>query len=703
MSIKTASIKLKVIASMTALVIICSAVLVLLSLYSLSSFSDDELDKINVQLKKSVVNTLKLNAEIASQRVSSLLIQSFEPAKSLSTILSDTATPSPSLSRDDVTRLIGSTLESIQAASALYTQFENNGYDGKDRDFMNQGRHSTPSGSLEIYYVKENGKSVLYPVDDPDEKYLSNTDSNGIREAEWYLCSKDTKAPCVLDPYLYEIEPGNEALMTTLSQPILVNGQFRGLVGLDINLPVMQQWLEEYSKDFFDGEANLTLLSQRTMLVASSEFKSLLGKKANEASPKFDTILKSSGSVSQIDGHWYVKHMFKIADTQASWTLIVSIPEEVAIAQLMEMRESAEQSFNQSLITNIVLSSVFVCLAVIIAMLIAQSIVRPISRVADSVQALASNEGDLTQSIKVDTHAELIALAEGLNVFMQKLAEMITVSKTSSSKLLGHAVELSSSATLVEESTNAQQKELDNIAVAMTQMSSTATEVAQLANQTAEDTNECNGMLLNSQSSLSENVEEVNQLAESIQSSSNNVNEVAAKTDDISGILTTIQSIAEQTNLLALNAAIEAARAGDQGRGFAVVADEVRTLAANTQRSTEEISLLISELQDRVKLSVSALEKIRSTVTGTVSKTQSSYDEISRTLSNLQNITNSVHQVATAAEEQSVVSRDVSKRVVIVSDSSRDLASLGIKLQDVNRNIDEQISAMDTQLSRLKT
>lgn len=699
---KQASIRLKVIAIMVSLVVICSLILGLLSLFSLSSVSNNQLDKVELELRDSVVNSLQQNAKLASQRVSGLLTQSFEPVKALAEILSTTASPNDSLSREDVMRLVSATLLSTEAASALYSQFEANGYDAKDSNFKGRGQHSTPSGSLEIYYVKESGEAVLYPVDDPNEKYLSEKDENGVREAEWYLCSRDSKQACVLDPYLYEIEEGNEVLMTTLSAPVLVNGQFRGLVGMDINLPVLQQWITEYSSQLFSGQAQLTVLSQGGMIAASSQFKQDLGKPVKKVNKDVQLILNDKDVVKVIDGYWYVKQKFSIANTQSSWTLIVSIPEKVALAPVIEMRDFAQRNFNQSLLTLLLLASGFVGIAAIAAMFVARSIANPITQVSDSVQALATQEGDLTQLIKVDTHAELIALAQGLNAFMQKLGEMIRVSKNSSSELVADLDELSSSATLVGKRTAEQQDELDNIATAITQMSATASEVAKLASQTADDTNACNLMLLSTQTSLGDNVKEVNKLADSIQSSSNNVNEVANKTDDISGILTTIRSIAEQTNLLALNAAIEAARAGEQGRGFAVVADEVRNLAANTQRSTEEISSLISELQSRVKLSVDALGHIRVTVSDTVTKTQSSYDEISNTLSNLQNITNSINQVATAADEQSQVSEDVSQRVVIVSDSSKELAELGMRLQSVNKHIDTLIKTMDSQLSRLK-
>ncbi len=687
---------------MVALVVTCSLLLSILSLVSLSSVSQTQLNKVEEDLRQQVVDSLQQNAQLASRRVSGLLSQSFEPVKALANIFAETAAPNSSLDREEVMSLLSATLESTESVSALYSQFEPNGYDKQDAQHRSSGEHSTPSGSLEVYYVKEDGKAVLYPVDDPEEKYLSERDENGIREAEWYLCSMDTLKPCVLDPYLYEIEKGNEVLMTTMSMPVIVSGRFVGLVGVDINLPVMQQWLEESSTKLYGGAAGLTLVSQRGLIVASSQHKQDLAKPIKQVDPEINAFVSQKEDFRTSDDTWYVKQSFNITDTEAKWTLVVSIPKHIALAPVREMQTFADENFSKATMTLIVLALTLTGIAVFVAAWIARSIAKPIETVSNSVQLLASQEGDLTQTIRVHTHRELIRLAQGLNAFMEKLAEMIRVSKRSSTDLVADLDTLTHNAGAIGQQTSEQQIELDNIATAITQMSATASEVAKLASQTAGDTRECNDMLLTTQTSLSENVRDVDNLADAILSSSNSVNEVATKTEDITGILTTIGAIAEQTNLLALNAAIEAARAGEQGRGFAVVADEVRNLAARTQASTEQIRDLIDELQRRVKLSVNALDKIRTTVSDTVGKTRHSYEQISSTLGNLQNITDSINQVATAAQEQSQVSEDVSRRVVLVSDSSKALAERGVQLQSVNRHIEQLITAMDEQMSRLK-
>ncbi|WP_034474494.1 methyl-accepting chemotaxis protein [Aestuariibacter salexigens] len=699
---RNSSIKAQMALFLIAIVTLLSVIYGVVALTSLTSFSSEQVKLNESRLEQTVISRMKVAGEYQASRVTALINESFALAIGLAKILADTAYPGQPLSREDVTRLTASTLEGSRTISAMYAQFEPNGYDNDDGNWTTFGSHSTPSGSLEVYFVKENGVAVLYPVESEQEKYAANKDDNGIREAEWYLCSRDTKNNCALDPYLYEIDEGNEELMTTLSAPVVVSGQFRGLVGVDINLPVVQQWVEQYATSLFDGKADIELISQRGLLIASSQFEKQLTQPVSDVSQSLQSALGSNQELLKSKGVWMVKVPVTIEQADTTWTLIISIPEQVALQNVTEMKNSASDSLQSTTTTFLVFAVLSAGIAVAAAFWLTNSITAPIRVVSDSISELADKEGDLTQVVDIRKHAELINLANGFNRFITKLADMIRVSKHSVQELASQQKQLHTISNEVEGDTQRQQAELDNVVTAVTQMAAAASEVAKVAADTAAGSSRASELVNETQTALRESVQNVEALARGIDVSSQQVSQVAHRSADISGIVGTIQSIAEQTNLLALNAAIEAARAGEQGRGFAVVADEVRNLAARTQSSTQEIATLIDNLQSDVNSTVSSLEKIHQSVSDTVGKTTESLDRLNETLASVEEISEGATQVASAAEEQSTVSEDINMRLTLVSDSSRHLAKLGNELQAQSINSKNLVDQVEQQLSRLK-
>jgi methyl-accepting chemotaxis protein len=156
-----------------------------------------------------------------------------------------------------------------------------------------------------------------------------------------------------------------------------------------------------------------------------------------------------------------------------------------------------------------------------------------------------------------------------------------------------------------------------------------------------------------------------------VQESALTVESLGQRSDQIGAIIGTIEDIADQTNLLALNAAIEAARAGEQGRGFAVVADEVRALAERTTRATKEIGEMIKAIQKETKGAVTAMEQgVREVEAGTTEAARSG-EALRDILVQVNDVTMQVNQIATAAEEQTATTSEISSNMQQITDVVR--------------------------------
>jgi methyl-accepting chemotaxis protein len=164
----------------------------------------------------------------------------------------------------------------------------------------------------------------------------------------------------------------------------------------------------------------------------------------------------------------------------------------------------------------------------------------------------------------------------------------------------------------------------------------------------------------------------MNRIAQQVKSSAATVAGLGERSDQIGAIIGTIEDIADQTNLLALNAAIEAARAGEQGRGFAVVADEVRALAERTTRATREIGEMIKSIQSETREAVGAMEEgVREVENGTREAAKSG-DSLQEILQQISEVTMQVNQIATAAEEQTATTGEITNNIMQITDVVQD-------------------------------
>ena len=323
-----------------------------------------------------------------------------------------------------------------------------------------------------------------------------------------------------------------------------------------------------------------------------------------------------------------------------------------------ELVKKSVSSGNQQ---TIIIAIVSIIIAFTIARLTLVSITRPLSRVNDMLNIVSS--GDLSRKLDESGKDEFAQLSKNCNLLIDSLRTLIESIVNRSSQLAAAAEQTSA---VTAESTIAieeQRSQVEQAASATTEMSSTAQSVLSSANDALGEIKHADDEAERVKTISGRNRHTIEQLAQEVDSAAHVINQLQQDSASIGSILDTIRGIADQTNLLALNAAIEAARAGEQGRGFAVVADEVRTLASRTQESTSEIQTMIESLQVGAGKAVTVMDAGKIKAGDCVTQSEEA-DKA------LETITHAVHeaydrssQIASAAEEQSVVAHEISENL----------------------------------------
>jgi methyl-accepting chemotaxis protein/aerotaxis receptor len=214
-----------------------------------------------------------------------------------------------------------------------------------------------------------------------------------------------------------------------------------------------------------------------------------------------------------------------------------------------------------------------------------------------------------------------------------------------------------------------QKKEMEQLSDAMGEMRASTSEIAESTVNAATDLDSTFKQCEEAQQGIHETTHRIKDLAQEVEAASASAESLTNSANNVGALMEDIQSIADQTNLLALNAAIEAARAGEHGRGFAVVADEVRNLSSRTQDSAKEIHSRLSIMLKTIEEWVTLMAKNKSDAEFCVQAAEESNEKVVRVVESVQAVTDSANQIATAAEEQSVVSDEINNHILEVHEA----------------------------------
>ncbi|MBE4400147.1 methyl-accepting chemotaxis protein [Vibrio parahaemolyticus] len=498
------------------------------------------------------------------------------------------------------------------------------------------------------------------------------------RQRPWFIAAKNKGDLVVTDPY---VDASSKNVIISVGTPVKQNGRFLAGMFYDLELTTLSDLVNQVN--LFDA-GYLFLVTNDGTTIAHPQSK-YNGEKLNSYLPQVD--LNKATQHIEVDNNPYMVSLTHIPSE--NWYVGAIIDETAAYSVVGELRNSA-----------IIYSIIAVLASVIALTLLIRTLMRPLDTLNTAIKDVASGKGDLTQRLETDTDQEFSELAKNFNTFMENLQQQIIESKSISDQILTGTQITAEGARDSAGAIQTQLQELEQLATAMHEMSVTATEVANNAQGAASAAKEADQATIEGSSVVSESTQTINMLSDSIDLAVEEVQVLESATANIETILKVINDIADQTNLLALNAAIEAARAGESGRGFAVVADEVRTLAQRTQESTTEIRSMIEQLQSGASSVASAMHQSKGSAVEAVEKADLANDALQRIRDAIQRISDMNLQIASAAEEQSLVAEEINNNTVNIKDLSTQVADSANRTNEAMQSQHDNVRKQDEILNR---
>lgn len=586
-------------------------------------------------------------------------------------------------------------VESNDQFFGIWTLWEPDALEGNDSDYAGRSDlGSDAHGRFTPYYVRNEG-TIILEVPSADDGY----------GADYYSVPRSTNIEYLSEPYLYPVQ-GKEMFMITTSVPIIVNGTFLGVVGIDI---LTDSLSEELSKLTLYETGFGRLISNKGIVVTHTD-ATRIGKIA----PEWESDDKGKITNALASGKSFTQMSYSISLNRNTLKSFVPVfvgksPEPWMYGTVVPEEETYEQAV-LILSTIIVIMAAGFLIILLTVWLLTGGMLRPLKNTQLALQAIAQGEGDLTQTLQVKSKDELGQLAVNFNTFVSNLGTIIASIRDQMNNLQQLGQRLGENMTHTSSSIIQINSNIESAGKSFTQQHGAVDEVSATVEEIVGNITSLDRLVGEQTEHLSASASAVEQMVANMDSITRNIDismdaftklneaseqgydrlgavsetitKIAAQSQGLEETNGTITSIASQTNLLAMNAAIEAAHAGDAGKGFAVVADEIRKLAEDTAARSRDISAVLISLGDLIGSAVtlsseasSSFESIRTSVTDVSTRQREIRSAVEEQTGGNKVVLESVDklrrintEVASGSSEMSTGSQAILKSVQILSD-----------------------------------
>jgi len=330
-------------------------------------------------------------------------------------------------------------------------------------------------------------------------------------------------------------------------------------------------------------------------------------------------------------------------------------------------------------------------------------VLNSVQTLGDIARRLAEGDGDLTKKIALDKNNDLYDAANDINKFIEKVRLAIAEAKENSHNTKEIANILAQNSQDIKERVQHESTILNDNASENVSLEVLLDSSIDKVKSTNDDIKQVNEKLEIAGSEILKITSEIHKSSTLEADLASKLSQLKNDTEQVKGVLTSINDIADQTNLLALNAAIEAARAGEHGRGFAVVADEVRQLAEKTQKSLTEINATINVIVQSIIESSQEMDKNSHNIQMLSHSSESVENIINETVEMMSENTVSADKSLAEIIEITKKSQNSMQQTSKVKELSNSNSQSVNEINDKISTMYEQIDTLDSKLSEFTT